>query len=89
MEQAKECVQAETVNVTGKLTALESKFQQHLAECAGRQAAAAEKEAALELACRKARHEACVARYTCNLVPHCVSLSECITCRSAGRGNES
>ena len=55
------------MNVTAKLTALEANFQQHLAGCAGRQAAAAEKEAALELACRQARHEACAARYTCIL----------------------
>lgn len=67
LEQAKESAHAETVNVTAKLTALEAKFQQHLAGCAGRQAAAAEKEAALELACRQAWHEACAARYTCIL----------------------
>jgi len=62
LEHAKESLQADMADARAKLAALEARFQQHLAECSGRQAAAAEKEASLELACRQARNEASVAR---------------------------
>ena len=63
LEQAKEGLQADMADARAKLAALEAAFQQHLAQCSGRQAAAAEKEAGLELACRQARTEANLARY--------------------------
>ena len=65
LEHAKESLQADMGEARAKLAALEARFQQHLAECSSRQAAAAEKEAALELACRQARTEANAARCTC------------------------
>ena len=58
----KQHLQAEVSDARAKLTALEAQLQQHLAECTGRQAAAAEKEASLELALRQARNEASTAR---------------------------
>lgn len=63
LEHAKESLQGDMSDARAKLAALEARFQQHLAECSGRQAAAAEKEASLELACRHARAEANIARY--------------------------
>ena len=65
LEHAKESLQEDMSDARAKLAALEARFQQHLAECSGRQAAAAEKEASLELACRHAKAEANIARYTC------------------------
>ncbi|CAL5221203.1 g3352 [Coccomyxa viridis] len=62
LEHAKESLQGDMSDARAKLAALEARFQQHLAECSGRQAAAAEKEASLELACRHARAEANIAR---------------------------
>lgn len=64
LEHAKESLQADMGEARAKLAALEARFQQHLAECSGRQAAAAEKEASLELACRQARNEVNIARYS-------------------------
>ena len=66
LEQAKEGLQADMAGARAKLAALEARFQQHLAECSGRQAAAAAKEAGLELACRQARTEANTARCACH-----------------------
>ena len=62
LEAVKEALRADMAGALAKLAALEARFQAHLGECAGRQAAAAEKEAGLELACRQARNEACIAR---------------------------
>lgn len=62
LEVTKQHLQAEVSDSRTKLTGLEAQFQQHLAECTGRQAAAAEKEASLELAVRQARNEASIAR---------------------------
>ena len=62
LEVTKQHLQAELSDARAKLMALEAQFQQHLAECTGRQAAAAEKEASLELAVRQARNEASTAR---------------------------
>ena len=62
LEAAKQHLQAEVSDARAKLTALEAQFQQHLAECTGRQAAAAEKEASLELAVRQARNDGSIAR---------------------------
>ena len=64
LEHAKESLQGDMSDARAKLAALEASFQQHLAECSARQAAAAEKEASLELACRHAKTEANIARYT-------------------------
>ena len=62
LEVTKQHLQAEVSDARAKLTALEAQFQQHLAECTGRQAAAAGKEASLELAVRQARNDASTAR---------------------------
>ena len=62
LEVTKQHLQAELSDARAKLTALEAQFQQHLSKCTSRQAAAAEKEASLELAVRQARNEASIAR---------------------------
>ena len=68
LEVTKQHLQAELSDARAKLTALETQFQQHLAECTGRQAAAAEKEASLELAVRQARNEVSIARCGFSLI---------------------
>lgn len=62
LEAAKQSSQAQLEESSAKLRTLESTHQQHLSECSSRQAAAAEREAALEQQCRQARNDASVAR---------------------------
>jgi hypothetical protein len=67
LEQARQSSQAQSEECAAKLRSLESAHQQHLSDCSARQAAAAEREAALEQQCRQARSEASIAR--CGLDP--------------------
>ena len=67
LEQARQSSQAQSEECAAKLRSLESAHQQHLSDCSARQAAAAEREAALEQQCRQARNEASIAR--CGLDP--------------------
>lgn len=62
LEQARQGSQAQAEEASGKLRSLESAHQQHLSDCSARQAAAAEREAALEQQCRQARNDAAIAR---------------------------
>lgn len=67
LEAARQSSQAQLEESSAKLRALESTHQQHLSDCSARQAAVAEREAALEQQCRQARNDASVAR--CCSVP--------------------
>ncbi len=69
LEQARQSSQAQLEESTAKLRALETTHQQHLSDCSARQAAAAEREAALEQQCRQARNDASVARCSSNPPP--------------------
>jgi two-component sensor histidine kinase len=61
-EQALQSSQAELEECQTRLRALEAAHQQHLAGCSAEKAASAEREAALEEQCSRAKHDASIAR---------------------------